>query len=118
MASELVDTELQRLGQRTPTMDESDREEVGRAVRRVVDKLLHQPTVRAKELAARSGPVSYASALQELFGLEERLDGSILMIPNTHLENPLAQRILAGDFLPGSTVHVDYQDGEGFIFHA
>ena len=36
----------------------------------------------------------------------------------THLENPLAQRILAGDFLPGSTVHVDYQDGEGFIFHA
>ena len=36
----------------------------------------------------------------------------------THLENPLAQRILAGDFLPGSTVHVDYKDGEGFIFHA
>ena len=36
----------------------------------------------------------------------------------THLENPLAQRILAGDFLPGSTVHVDYQDDEGFIFHA
>ena len=36
----------------------------------------------------------------------------------THLENPLAQRILAGDFVPGSTVHVDYQDGEGFIFHA
>ena len=36
----------------------------------------------------------------------------------THLENPLAQRILAGDFLPGSTVHVDYQDGEGFVFHA
>ena len=73
MASELVDTELQRLGQRTPTMDESDREEVGRAVRRVVDKLLHQPTVRAKELAARSGTVSYDSALQELFGLEEQL---------------------------------------------
>ncbi|MFC0035649.1 ATP-dependent chaperone ClpB [Cardiobacterium valvarum] len=36
----------------------------------------------------------------------------------THLENPLAQRILAGDFLPGSAVHVDYKDGEGFIFHA
>ena len=25
----------------------------------------------------------------------------------THLENPLAQRILAGDFVPGSTVHVE-----------
>ena len=36
----------------------------------------------------------------------------------THLENPLAQRILAGDFLPGSTVHVDYQDGAGFTFRA
>ena len=36
----------------------------------------------------------------------------------THLENPLAQRILAGDFLPGSTVHVDYKDGEGFTFRA
>ena len=36
----------------------------------------------------------------------------------THLENPLAQRILAGDFVPGSTVHVDYQEGEGFTFRA
>ncbi|MFC2278078.1 MAG: ATP-dependent chaperone ClpB [Cardiobacterium hominis] len=36
----------------------------------------------------------------------------------THLENPLAQRILAGDFLPGSTVHVNYKDGEGFTFRA
>ena len=36
----------------------------------------------------------------------------------THLENPLAQRILAGDFVPGSTVHVDYKGGEGFTFRA
>ncbi|MFC2753280.1 MAG: ATP-dependent chaperone ClpB [Cardiobacterium sp.] len=36
----------------------------------------------------------------------------------THLENPLAQRILAGDFVPGSTVHVDYKEGEGFTFRA
>ena len=36
----------------------------------------------------------------------------------TYLENPLAQRILAGDFIPGSTIHVDYKDGEGFIFRA
>ena len=36
----------------------------------------------------------------------------------THLENPLAQRILAGDFVPGSTVHVDYREGEGFTFRA
>ena len=36
----------------------------------------------------------------------------------THLENPLAQRILAGDFVPGSTVHVDYKEGAGFTFRA
>ena len=36
----------------------------------------------------------------------------------TYLENPLAQRILAGDFVPGSTVHVDYKEGAGFTFHA
>ena len=36
----------------------------------------------------------------------------------TYLENPLAQRILAGDFVPGSTVHVDYREGEGFTFRA
>ncbi|MEZ2121756.1 glutamyl-tRNA reductase [Corynebacterium sp. CCM 9203] len=68
-ASDLVRTEMERLAQRTPTMSDADREEVARTVRRVVDKLLHQPTVRVKELAAHSGTVSYESALQELFGL-------------------------------------------------
>ncbi|MCX7538029.1 glutamyl-tRNA reductase [Corynebacterium sp. P5875] len=68
-ASDLVEAEMERLVQRTPAMSESDREEVSRTVRRVVDKLLHQPTVRVKELAAHSGTVSYDSALQELFGL-------------------------------------------------
>ncbi|MBI8999558.1 glutamyl-tRNA reductase [Corynebacterium sp. CCM 8864] len=68
-ASDLVEAEMERLAQRTPTMSVSDREEVSRTVRRVVDKLLHQPTVRVKELAAHSGTVSYESALQELFGL-------------------------------------------------
>ncbi|RNE49075.1 glutamyl-tRNA reductase [Corynebacterium alimapuense] len=68
-AAQLVDAELERLRSRTSTMEESDFEEVTRTVRRVVDKLLHQPTVRVKKLAAESGVVSYESALQELFGL-------------------------------------------------
>lgn len=70
-AAEVVDAELDRLQGRTRSMDESDFEEVTRTVRRVVDKLLHQPTVRVKELAAQSGVVSYESALQELFGLKQ-----------------------------------------------
>ena len=39
-------------------------------VRRVADKLLHQPTVRVKELANETGAVSYAAALAELFALD------------------------------------------------
>ncbi|MEO6881966.1 MAG: glutamyl-tRNA reductase, partial [Mycobacteriaceae bacterium] len=46
------------------------RDEVARTVRRVVDKLLHAPTVRVKQLASAPGGDSYAEALRELFGLE------------------------------------------------
>jgi glutamyl-tRNA reductase len=35
-----------------------------------VDKLLHTPTVRVKELAGRSDGGSYAAALRELFDLD------------------------------------------------
>lgn len=69
-AADVGTEELERLRQRAPGISEDDWAEVNRTVRRVVDKLLHQPTVRVKELAARSGTVSYDSALQELFGLE------------------------------------------------
>ena len=70
-AADLIQTELIRLQSRTPDMDDHEFEEVSRTVRRVVDKLLHQPTVRVKELAANSGAVSYETALQELFGLDD-----------------------------------------------
>ena len=33
-------------------------------------KLLHQPTVRVKELVNETGAVSYAAALAELFALD------------------------------------------------
>jgi len=46
------------------------RDEIEHAVRRVADKLLHQPTVRVKELANQTGAVSYAAALAELFSLD------------------------------------------------
>ncbi len=41
-------------------------------VRRVVDKLLHAPTVRVKELAESPGGDRYAEALHELFELDPR----------------------------------------------
>jgi glutamyl-tRNA reductase len=68
-AAEVVDAELLRLSARLPDLDARARTEVARTVRRVVDKLLHEPTVRVKELASAPGGVDYADALRALFGL-------------------------------------------------
>ncbi|MGO4256505.1 glutamyl-tRNA reductase [Marmoricola sp. RAF53] len=70
MATGVVETELQRLAGRLPDLDDAARAEIEQAVRRVADKLLHQPTVRVKELANETGAVSYAAALAELFALD------------------------------------------------
>jgi glutamyl-tRNA reductase len=70
MATGVVDTEMARLSSRLPDLDPAVRAEVEQAVRRVADKLLHQPTVRVKELANETGTVSYATALAELFSLD------------------------------------------------
>ena len=69
-AAEVVDTELLRLEHRLPGLDDLQRDEVARTVRRVVDKLLHAPTVRVKQLAVAPGGDTYTEALRELFGLD------------------------------------------------
>jgi glutamyl-tRNA reductase len=70
MATELVESELARLDRKLPGLDDAQRHEVARTVRRVVDKVLHTPTVRVKELAADPGGPTYADALRELFALD------------------------------------------------
>ncbi len=69
-AAEVVDAELLRLDGRLPELDASSRSEVAQAVRRVVDKLLHTPTVQVKRLAQSPGGDTYAEALRELFELD------------------------------------------------
>ncbi|WP_259851714.1 MULTISPECIES: glutamyl-tRNA reductase [unclassified Corynebacterium] len=68
-ASATAKAELDRLRTRLPQLGDDEFEEVSRTVKRVVDKLLHQPTVKIKELAASSDEVSYEIAIEELFGL-------------------------------------------------
>ncbi|WP_342318943.1 glutamyl-tRNA reductase [Corynebacterium mayonis] len=68
-ANEVTESELARLRARVPSLNDEEFAAVTRAVRRVVDKLLHNPTVKIKELAASSGTVSVETALEELFGL-------------------------------------------------
>jgi glutamyl-tRNA reductase len=70
MATSVVEAEMERLAARLPDLDDAARAEVLQSVRRVADKLLHQPTVRVKELANETGAVSYAAALAELFSLD------------------------------------------------
>ena len=69
-AADVVEAELLRLDNRLPELDSAHRDEVARTVRRVVDKLLHAPTVRVKQLASAPGGDSYAEALRELFELD------------------------------------------------
>ncbi|HET6969094.1 MAG TPA: glutamyl-tRNA reductase [Ornithinibacter sp.] len=81
-AGELVEDELRRLERRTPGLSDAERAEVRRALQRVVDKLLHTPTVRVKEMAQEGMGGSYARALSELFDLDPR-DVSLVSAPPT-----------------------------------
>ncbi|WP_380169127.1 glutamyl-tRNA reductase [Jannaschia sp. R86511] len=69
-ADAVVAAELTRLRGRLGELDPSVAAEVERTVRRVVDKVLHTPTVRVKELAGGPDGSMYAEALQTLFGLQ------------------------------------------------
>ena len=69
-AAEVVEAEMFRLESKLPDLADPERQEVGRTVRRVVDKLLHAPTVRVKQLASTPGGDTYAEALRELFELK------------------------------------------------
>ncbi|MFM9033860.1 MAG: glutamyl-tRNA reductase [Mycobacterium sp.] len=69
-AADVVEAELLRLDHRLPGLDAAHRDEIARTVRRVVDKLLHAPTVRVKQLAGAPGADTYAEALRELFELD------------------------------------------------
>ncbi|MGK5500130.1 glutamyl-tRNA reductase [Streptomyces sp. URMC 125] len=70
MAADVVTAEMARLEGRLPGLDDRQRAEITQTVRRVVDKLLHAPTVRVKQLAGEPGGAGYADALRELFDLD------------------------------------------------
>jgi len=66
---QLADAELARLHDRLPGLSEQQRAETAATVHRILRKVLHRPTVRAKEFsAAPEGPL-YLDALRQLFDL-------------------------------------------------
>ena len=70
-AEEIRAAELARLGGRLGELSESDWHAVESATARIVDKLLHLPTVRMKQAAVTADGVLYADAVRHLFGLGE-----------------------------------------------
>jgi glutamyl-tRNA reductase len=79
-ANQVIDSELARLDGRLPELDPAARREVADAVRRAVEKVLHAPTVRVKELASTPGGDQYAAALRELFDLDPAAAESVARV--------------------------------------
>ena len=66
---QFADAELARLQHRLPDLSEEQRAETAATVHRILRKVLHRPTVRAKEFSTGpKGPV-YLDALTQLFEL-------------------------------------------------
>lgn len=76
-AGEVMAEELMTLERLTPDMSEADRAAVVKSMKRVVDKLLHTPTVQAKKLSAGGQQVSYPDALAALFNLPNGMVDSV-----------------------------------------
>ncbi|MBV9512547.1 MAG: glutamyl-tRNA reductase [Mycobacteriaceae bacterium] len=91
-AADVVEAELMRLDNRLPGLDDGQREEVARTVRRVVDKLLHAPTVRVKQLASAPGGDTYAEALRELFELDPQAVDAVAAGELQAVDGPEAPR--------------------------
>jgi glutamyl-tRNA reductase len=87
-AGEVVDAELLQLNRRLPELDSAVRDELTRTVSRVIDKLLHAPTVRVQELAKAHGGEAYADALRELFDLDPHIPAAVATPHREHFRVP------------------------------
>ncbi len=81
-AAAVVAGEMERLDHRLPDLDPATREELRRTVHRVVEKLLHTPTVRVKELSGSDRGEGYAAALRDLFDLDPHAVAAVSSPPD------------------------------------
>jgi glutamyl-tRNA reductase len=86
-AAQVVNAELHRLERRLPDLDATASAEIASAMRRVVEKLLHAPTVRVQQLAGGVGPESYPEALRRLFDLDQA-GPAALVSPDVAIQLP------------------------------
>jgi glutamyl-tRNA reductase len=69
LAEQIRVAELERAEGRWENLTDADRARLDALTRSMLQKLLHRPTVRLKELAAQRDSAPYAEAMAELFGL-------------------------------------------------
>jgi glutamyl-tRNA reductase len=69
-AQEIKDLELDRALRRLGNLGERERQIVCTMAHSLVNKLLHEPTVRLKEVASQGDGYLYTGMVRELFGLE------------------------------------------------
>ena len=77
---EIASSELLRYESRLGEMDIEDKELVTYIVHRIVNKILHEPTVRLKAAAAEGNGFESAQALRDLFALETASGTSSLKV--------------------------------------
>ncbi|WEH29043.1 glutamyl-tRNA reductase [Streptomyces sp. AM 3-1-1] len=88
MAADVVAAETARLHGRLPGLGEREFAEITQTVRRVVDKLLHAPTVRVKQLASEPGGAGYADALRTLFDLDPQTVAAVSRADASSTDDP------------------------------
>jgi glutamyl-tRNA reductase len=77
-AREIANGELRRHERRLDEMPFDDREMITQMVHRIVNKFLHEPTVRLKASAAEGNGMEYAHTLRDLFALDAVAQNSTL----------------------------------------
>jgi glutamyl-tRNA reductase len=80
-AEELREAELVRFRSRLARLDPATRDTVEALTRGLVNKLLHDPTVRIKDAAGTAQGELYADALAALFGLEDASEPALAPEP-------------------------------------
>lgn len=82
-ADGVVERELSRLKNRIPDVDDRALGEIEYAISRIVDKIMHTPTVRVREVAGTPSGEAYAEALRTLFDLSVDNLQAAISIPLT-----------------------------------
>jgi glutamyl-tRNA reductase len=75
-ATSVKEEELQKHLAKMPDLTEEERNKVGSLAHALVNKFLHPPTVRMKDMAGNEEGYRHAESLRALFGLDSFIPGS------------------------------------------